>query len=134
MQEKYDSLVARGQNSTLKGQQGEEGPLGIIRKFVWNEGNFSGDPGAGRARANADFKSGTLTEVYISTSDEDGSDVTGWLNYITHFCPPEGIFGINISPPIILDTEFATNLTLSSKLIKNLVISLSVIGKNLAFF
>ena len=32
--------------------------------------------------------------MFILTSDEDGSDVNGWLNFITHYCPP-GSFGGN---------------------------------------
>ena len=77
-----------------KGQQGEEGPLGIIRRFKYSNSTFSGDPGLGRVKNNSNWTSGTSTSVYISTSDEDGSDVKGWLNFITHYCPP-GSFGGN---------------------------------------
>ncbi|MBU94017.1 MAG: hypothetical protein CL669_00260 [Balneola sp.] len=75
-----------------KGAQGEEGPLGITRRFKYTNITSTGDPGAGKVKNNSNWTSGISTRVYISTTDEDGSDVQGWLNYITHFCPP-GSFG-----------------------------------------
>ncbi len=78
-----------------KGQQGEDAPLGIIRKFKYENSTFSGDPGSGKVKNNSNWTSGTSDKVYISTSDEDGSNVNGWLNYMMYFCPPGGFGGFN---------------------------------------